>query len=172
MKMVYERPLMKAQVFAVNNYVAACTDPNLLADVDTSAGTIIDLNKRGFTSVIDYNNRPTGIDGFDLTHIFEQINKQEMYSYADGYEGDKQYVWSATGNDGKTYYLEYSAEWNDLNTKGGSIFVLYQETAGSAHSDAIDIDWGSFGGTLYQQRGYDTVICGIHFADNKVYWSN
>lgn len=187
MKMKYERPVMKAELYQVNSFVAACGDPDFIGkrtSITLGSGEGADTGK--------WFNVPSGGSDFDnATPITGDMSAYDGLTFTTKTEqwsesaNKWQYYWTATsGSD--TYYLEYSAGWSDTTNKKDDVFVLYKEDAASSgrddlydalynqnKADQLDINWNWRGENESEQwsliygthmpNNFDTLIGGIIF---------
>ena len=120
MKMAYETPKMKAELFQTNAYCVVCDNTPVFAGwVKVSALFA------GMTEAVELIFKST-----DKVLSLNQYTREEQYYYH--WENNRANdSWNKTGNDAwmnKDYYLEYSAPYSE---EGNETFVLYQETANS-----------------------------------------
>ena len=119
-KLAYERPVMRAEAFEASNYIAACRGPNPIVEENIE----ISENNNWYFSATDWlaDQSVTGdavqnkLNGFDIGHTFNMNDTRVNDS------GTK--YWYTTGDDGGTYFLEYSNLYsqNDQDT-----FFLYKD---------------------------------------------
>lgn len=143
MRMAYERPMMRAELYATNAYCGACTtNPQLdgtltvkasqwQSDVDGLAGDWEDTwvstgygpNASGY-----YMFANAGGTQHDLT--FSSENSTPITSTDANGKEYTGYYWTTTCNccTSGTYYLEYSAGFTDR--EGKDCFILYYEDNG------------------------------------------
>lgn len=139
MKMVYERPMMMAEVYATNAYCNAC-------------GTIL---KNGILTTDDkHAYRNTGKDtwqpalGFtkdDLSHTFKNDNIYQTVegNCNNGCSDASQSIWRCTCDDhpGETWYLEYSHYYSahTVGTPENPVptFCLYKDADNDGKFDII-----------------------------------
>ena len=178
MKKVYERPLMKAQVFAVNKYVAACTNPNLLG------GSINTAQATGWYNVPrGTSGNPLSAGAFENSGYLTDIKfTGQRVPQTSQTTGGQQYYWAYDDEKtGDRYYLEYSDGWTQKYAKNGgtgSVFVLYREDSYAQrypdNTEVLDINWTGFAGSLSDNSStdkYDDAFALITFDTNKIYWS-
>ena len=126
MKMVYERPVMKAEVYATNAYCNACgtrLSDTLVTDKDHVYGNVYGAEwKPG-----------AGITADMLGHTFDN---DSIYAYTQGNctgghttEEKQQAIWECTcENHGDTkWYLEYSHYYSEHVNGGKDTFCLYMD---------------------------------------------
>lgn len=123
MKMAYERPVMKAELFAANDYVAACTKmPQLSGFIEVIHKTI----KLLFKGILN---------GEGMIYSYNQYSGDDQFYYV-GYDKE-------TGE--KTdYYLEYSAHQNGA-------WVLYEESGASTGYYKYDGSGNKYSSSNYDQ---------------------
>ncbi|MBE5798434.1 MAG: hypothetical protein E7321_00580 [Clostridiales bacterium] len=147
MKMAYEKPMVRAELYQTNAYCSVCTSgvPVLTTDISTSE------NGSWFSPVLGPSwgdNKQTLLSaGWDLSHTFNQGKAETMVSQATGHVGQTQYYWVCDCPDcaekGEHYLLEYSAQWSsDTRYKDQNIFVLYKDTTGD---QKLQVNWGNGG---------------------------
>lgn len=151
MKMVYERPVMSAELYVTNAYCNVCTSRPVLA---TTINTSDDV-ERWFSPRNDSSISASDLSEWDLSHVFEQGSALDMVRPEGVWgAGQTQYFWKCScpehsdGSAKGSYYLEYSTEWADKYT-GENVFVLYKETNGN---DVLNVNWGN-GGYLPDNPG-------------------
>lgn len=180
MKLAYERPVMRAELFQTNAYCASsCT---IGGDTSQSVG----MNAVRLGDAVKWFKVPSAGTDWD-----EWVPQSHDSAYTDlvfggvqktmtGTGGATQYYWSTTVG-GKTYHLEYSAGWTDkwddllYNGEGGifgslnpdnydkanpdyssgdKVFVLYEEITKDTELDACvsGYDGGYFPGSDNDQN--------------------
>jgi len=141
MKMVYETPKMKAEIFRTDAYCAACgNQPYFTGWLSVQWNNVTNWffgdNKIEMINQNDYNNPDTRNQ-----YYYKQV---ERIKNEDG-------TYSAKEMTGNILYLEYSAPYNE--------FVLYQEAAGSGYYS--DYQNGR-GDNRSDPNDYDTFVSGAN----------
>lgn len=120
-KLAYERPIMRAEAFEADNYIAACRGSNPIVEENIE----ISKNNNWYFSFGAWatGNAVTGdavqdkLKDYDIDHVFNMNDTRVNDS------GTK--YWYTTGDDGGTYFLEYS---NRYSQRGTDTFFLYKDT--------------------------------------------
>lgn len=176
MKMTYERPMMQAELYQANQYVAACGDAKGFLDVDKlvlgfensmfggwmlpNAGNSQTVLSKDSTQSQNFESLYAGME-------FEATTQTEIISWAGNTSGQKQYYWKAEVG-GTNYYLEYSIGRTNANNNKDS-FVLYKEDGGA--SDELNINFWTYGGYNSDNNNggsYDDSLAGIFFNQRIV----
>ena len=121
MKMNYERPLMKAELFTTSSYCGSCANkPQVstgLLHVDPAMGS------EYWTSLdheVSYDN--SAFANFDMTHTFPKNSLKTFQWSGTNYY----YTCNCEGHNGK-YFLEYSTYQTNQNG-GNPVFFLYYDS--------------------------------------------
>ena len=158
-KLAYERPVMRAEAFEADNYIAACRGPNPIVEESIQ----ISKNNKWYFSTLDWawGNAVTGnavtekLNGYDIEHTFNptdnKVNRRgTKYWYTDGDDGD-----------GGKYFLEYSERYSQKT----DTFFLYKDTSngyGGAPNNELEttvfLDWPNGGGVFDRVLG---IVCPI-----------
>lgn len=162
MKLAYERPVMRAEAFATNAYCSACGGQ--VSFLDGALSLAKDLVSGWFTIGFLGGYRDTTPKDVWTGLTFQQDSRRDMTSQANGFEGQKQYYWTATAEDTK-YYLEYSVERS--NNRNADVFVLYEEQTGNQN---LDINWKGYTGTETDNYSttYDDSLVAVQFNERVV----
>lgn len=146
MKLAYERPVMRAEMYQTSAYCSICDDNPVLpgGKIDTTGSNLtwyqVPKYNEDFDGAQSYNPNDGTAAGYDMSLIFSDPKTPQT----SGTTGEAQYYWTATGDDNSKYYLEYSTGWTEKNDRGDdagdSVFVLYKETNGT---DKLQINWGN-----------------------------
>lgn len=132
MKMVYERPVMKAEVYATNAYCSAC-GPELTKVLTTSASS-------ARNSINDRNGWDPGRSGFtesDLAHTFDPNGAIGAEiglcgPFGSSCDNTNETVWQCSCHPDDPWYLEWSHYYSVHDNRGnnGDVFFLYHESNG------------------------------------------
>lgn len=142
MKMVYERPVMRVEVYQANDYVAACNR------VQTTEGKFLSVycgeNVYYFTTSA---TSQTNLNSGQAQYYFNEYNGElGDYTPQDGY---------TNGNDGGIFYLEYSAHMSSANNPA---YYLYQENASSGYGASSLDATGAWWNRTYSPSENATVL--------------
>lgn len=142
MKMVYERPMMMAELYATNAYCNACGTSFKNGKLTTSAEQAKSHNN-GTLGSWDPGN--SGFKPEDLSHTFDGT---KPYQYSEGLCGgygqtqhsDKsQAIWKCTCEDceknGEVWFLEWSHYYTMHLNGGQDTFFLYKDMDGDGEFD-------------------------------------
>lgn len=152
MKLKYETPLMKVEVYETNAYCGSCDGQfQLNGTLTVSPNSWSSSNNSGKWSDTRQNLVPDNEE--KLKHTFIQANSVPM---TDTW-GNPQYFWKCSDGDG--YYLEYSAYYTQQN-RGTPTFFLYKEVNGK---EGLQIS----GGTSWplQERGKDLCVAQVVYTE-------
>lgn len=153
MKRVYERPVMKAEVFETNAYCGACAEkPPVL-----TGNLIVDLAHGNW-----YSNNNGAVwnadpDDYITRHEFVEANKVAQKS---NYGNLDQYYWKCSCHPNSPYYLEYSANFTENYNDGVPTFFLYREDTGNTSLQlGSSMSWPNNGG-----RNADEVVAQVRYT--------
>lgn len=183
MKLAYERPVMRAELFQTNAYCAGCT-------LGGGGKDMVGLNAVKLSDAVYWYDVPAWNQNFTNKDTVAQNSNYSDLVFGGvqkpmtGSWGASQYYWSATSGD-KLYHLEWSSGWTDkwnrngstgeTNLSGDMVFVLYEEDTGDKDLDAQVM--GLFPGSLEDNDStdrYDNSLYAFVFRSDKIstYWSN
>ena len=144
MKMAYERPMMRAEMFQANSFVAACGDVTGFVDPNRESLQLKEASRwfelgagDSQTLITDESTKNSLVSQFgDLK--FEKDTLAWDESQSSNANGELFYYWSATSGTDK-YWLEYSVGRTNYNKKDS--FVLYKE---KYDSSKLNIMWDGY----------------------------
>jgi len=143
MKMTYERPVMQAELYQANQYIAACS-------IGGGGSDQVGMHAVKLGDAIKWYHVPSAGKDWneweDSTSdtTFSDLVFGGLQKPMTGTGGADQFYWSATGSDGKLYHLEWSDGWTDKwnvngnpnRQSGDMVFVLYAEDTNNTVLDA------------------------------------
>ena len=172
MKMKYERPVMRAEMYQANNFIAACGENQSFSQM---IGDVLRLSDIAGWFLPGAGNNQSDVTG-DRVNTWNNLYGGLTFDRKDRLgmtnpQNKQQYYWHTTGKDGTRYYLEYSAGRTDRNRKDS--FVLYKE---ETNDNELDINWLTFpgadrdteGGLIDPLNWYDDAIAGVYFNQKVI----
>ncbi len=156
MKKVYERPIMKAEVYQTNAYCGACADkPPVLTG--TLTVSLDQGNWYSNNNGLEWNGNP---NSYDTDHTFIEANKIAQKS---NYGNLDQYYWECSCcPEGSKYYLEYSANFTENYNNGTPTFFLYQEA-----NNREGLQLASAKSWPHTGRNIDTCVAQVRYTQDS-----
>lgn len=185
MKMMYERPVMSAEMYMTNSYCNICGSEQSIVDgKSVQVGQALEFFHIGAGG--NKGSVLTNISDFFKGLVFQNGENGEyrlpMTSYDDSTYGQNQYYWTTTGTDNNRYYLEYSVGNTKEFGNGDDIFVLYKEDTTNSYvgnKDGLDVNFSTFPGSetdqdndcgylLFDSGIYDDALFGMRFGKGLI----
>lgn len=166
MKMKYERPVMKAELFQANQYVAACTiSKNSQLNVIWNA--VAGWGNWASTFIGDYflgYGYWQNDDNYITSHSFEGTSVKVDGGYSDG-----GYYWTVNSTSDNpdvksgTYYLQYS----DVQQSNNRMYQLWYETNETAGLQNVHERWLPIIGNQQIGNGNDTRVAYVSVTEQQ-----
>lgn len=174
MKMKYERPVMKAELYQVNSFVAACGENQSFSDMISGVLKLKDIAGWLVPGAGNSQDKANQAQSNAWTSAYGELEFSDTSRTpmeSESADGALQYYWSTVDTKTNTkYYLEYSVGRTEANGNFDT-FILYKE---NTHNNTLNINWNGYLGVDWDDtyipviHPYDDSLAGLYFKTKVI----